>query len=269
MLLPILIAAAAPAAVPANAPGNAPANAVVDLVANKTGQLCLSDGDICLELPAGADSDDLPANLLVSFPASGDVEKTVLPLPSFAGEPQELSLWPHLIAVRRGDEGDGRQGIEFLVGLISEQRTMYSGGGGSGGRLHLLRFGMAPHAIALGNEVLDVEWDSSLMIRACFSEQDMTDRRGACHDEYSFTGALTAAADGGELPSLTYRTTATAYPQTSRRSEDNSGTKLKQSDLTKWTDPECSYTRMLHYNPATARYEMDRAAPDCSDYTTP
>ncbi|NIJ35604.1 hypothetical protein FHR22_000253 [Sphingopyxis panaciterrae] len=259
MLLPILIAAAAPVA--------APAHAVVDLVANKAGQLCLSDGGICLELPADEDSDELPANLLVSFPGAGDTEKTALPLPSFSGEPQGLRLWPHLVSVRGGDDG---QGLEYLVGVITEQRAMYSGGGGSGGRLHLLRFGMAPHAIALSDEVLDIEWDSSLMIRACFSEQDMEDRLGACHDEYSFTGALAAAAPGGgELPSLTYRTTATAYPQSSRRSEDNSGTKLKKSDLTKWKDPECSYTRMLHYNPATARYEMDRAAPDCSDYTTP
>ena len=78
---------------------------------------------------------------------------------------------------------------------------------------------MAPHAIGLGGEVLDVVWDSSLMIRACFSEQDAKDRLDACHDEYDFKAVLNPGPDdGGELPTLTYRSFATAYPQTSRRS---------------------------------------------------
>ena len=122
----------------------------------------------------------------------------------------------------------------------------------------------------LAGEVLDTVWNSSLMIRACFSEEDLRDRLGACHDDYRFAATLAAADDdGGELPALTYRAVATAYPQTARRSEDGSGQRLTRADLSHWRDPECSYVRILRYNPATSRYEMERPAPDCSAYTTP
>lgn len=266
MLLTMLLAAAQPAA--DAAPTSNPR--MVELVAKDDGAHCLPDGQICFALPSEADTAGLPANLVISFPGSGDAEKTVLPLPVIAGEPQTLRLWPQAVWVRSGDEGDGRQGLEMLVGVIGEQRAMYSGGGGTGSRLHLLRFGMAPHAIGLTGEVLDVDWDSALMIRACFSEQDAKDRLDACHDEYEYKAVLKPGPDdGGELPSLTYRSFATAYPQTSRRSEDNSGQKLKPSDLADWKDPECSYERVLRYNGATGRYEMDRPAPDCSSYTVP
>jgi hypothetical protein len=266
MILTILLAAAQPAADTAPA---APSR-MVELIAREGGQQCLPDGQICFELSEGADAGEGPADLLLSFPGSGDTEKTPLPLPAFAGEPQGLRLWPRVVSVRSGDEGDGQQGLEMLVGVIAEQRAMYSGGGGTGSRLHLLRFGMAPHAIGLTGEVLDVDWDSALMIRACFSEQDAKDRLDACHDEYEYKAVLKPGPDdGGELPSLTYRSFATAYPQTSRRSEDNSGQKLKPSDLANWKDPECSYERVLRYNGATGRYEMDRPAPDCSVYTEP
>lgn len=267
MILALMLAAAPPAAESGPPPFN---SVIVDLAAKEGGPQCLPGGELCLELSSEKKADDLPVNLVITFPTSGDDEKTLLPLPAFSGDPQRLKLWPHIVSVHASDKLDGRQGLEFLVGVIGEVSTMYSGGGGSGSRLHLLRFGMAPHAIALGDEVLDTVWDSSLMIRACFSEQDMKDRLEACHDDYSFSGSLTAAAkDGGELPALTFRSVATAYPRTSRRSDDNSAKKLKRSDLTHWRDPDCSYTRTLHYNPATSQYEMDRAAPDCSDYTTP
>jgi len=266
MLLTLLLAAAQPAA--DTAPASIPR--MVELVAKDDGTHCLPDGQICFALPSVADADGLPTDLVVSFPGSGDHEKTVIPLPAIAGEAQALQLWPHAVWVRGGDQADGREGLEMLVGVIGEQRAMYSGGGGSGSRLHLLRFGMAPHAIALGGEVLDVVWNSSLMIRACFSEQDAKDRLDACHDEYEYKAVLKPGPDdGGELPSLTYRSFATAYPQTSRRSEDNSGQKLKLGDLAHWKDAECSYERVLRHNPATGRYEMDRPAPDCSVYTEP
>lgn len=259
MLLPLLIAAAQPVA--------APANIVVELVADEGGRHCLPDKSLCLELP-GEGKDEGGRELRLSSPAAGDGGVISLPLP-YGADGKGISLWPNIVPVPAANEEGAKPAAEFLVGVIEQERAMYSGGGGSGGRLHLLRVGLAPHAAGLV-EVLDTVWDSSLMIRACFSEQDMKDRLGACHDEYSFTGALGAAAsDGGELPALTLRTTATAYPQTSRRTEDNSGAKLKKSDLTQWKDLECSYTRILHHNPATGRYEMDRPAPDCSVYTTP
>lgn len=266
MLLTMLLAAAQPAAETAlSAPSR-----VVELIAREGGQQCLPDGQICFELSDNADVGEGPAHLLLTFPGSGDTETTALPLPAFADAPQGLRLWPHVVSVRSRDEGDGQQGLEMLVGVIGEQRAMYSGGGGTGSRLHLLRFGMAPHAIGLTGEVLDVDWDSALMIRACFSEQDAKDRLDACHDEYEYKAVLKPGPDdGGELPSLTYRSFATAYPQTSRRSEDNSGQKLKPSDLADWKDPECSYERVPRYNGATGRYEMDRPAPDCSSYTVP
>lgn len=266
MLLTLLLAAAQP--MPGAVP--APNPRLIELVAKDDGIHCLPDGRICFALPSEAESEALPANLVVSFPGSGDEENAILPLPALAGEPQALHLWPHAVWVRGGGEADGREGLEMLVGVIGEQRAMYSGGGGSGSRLHLLRFGMAPHAVGLGGEVLDVVWDSSLMIRACFCEQDARDRLDACHDEYEFKAALKPGPDdGGELPSLTYRSFATAFPQTSRRSEDNSGQRLKPGDLVQWKDPECSYERVLRFNNATGRYEMDRPAPDCSVYTEP
>lgn len=265
MIWTLLFAAAAPAA-PVATPETAPDPVIVPLVAGDGEAHCLPDKSLCIELSGGSDGE--PRNLLISSPASGDAEKMPIALP-MATDDRSLGLWPKLVPVERVGESGTRLPPEYLVGVIAEERTMYSGGGGSGGRLHLLRLGTAPHAAGL-REVFDVVWDSSLMIRACFSEQDMKDRLGACHDEYGFKATLAAAAnDGGELPALTFRSFATAYPATSRRTEDNSGYKLKKSDLAQWSDPECSYTRTLRYNPATSRYEMDRAAPDCSVYTTP
>lgn len=259
MLWTLLIAAAQPAV--------AADSAVVALVAGKGDAQCLPDRSLCLEVPGGDDGS--PRQLLISSSASGEAGKVSLSL-LYGSDGQALSLWPNVIPVQRASEDGEPLPPEYLVGVIEEVRTMYSGGGGSGGRLHLLLLGAGANEIALGDEVLDVVWDSSLLIRACFSEKDMEDRLGACHDDYGFKATLTAGPnDGGELPSLTYRSFATAYPQTSRRTEDNSGQKLKKSDLVQWSDPECSYTRTLRYNPATSHYEMDRPAPDCSSYTTP
>lgn len=265
MIWTLLIAAAAQPAAGSTMPANGPA--VIPLVAGKAEAQCLPDLSLCFDIP-GEGKDEGGRTLLLSSPDSGDEGNISLPLP-YGADGKALSLWPNLIPVPTANEGGGQPSLEYLVGVIEEERAMYSGGGGSGGRLHLLRLGIAPHGAGLV-EVLDVVWDSSLTIRACFSEKDMKDRLEACHDEYGFKGKLTVApGDGGELPSLTYRSFATAYPLTSRRTEDNSGQKLRKSDLAQWNDPECSYTRTLRYNPATSRYEMDRAAPDCSVYTTP
>src|SRR3546814_878124 len=127
---------------------------------------------------------------------------------------ETVNLWPHLIAGAQ-DSGAPR----YLVGILTGQSSMYSGGGGSASQLHLLELDGAPAAPALGGEVLVVPWEASLMIRACFSEEDMKDRLEACHDEYDFGATLAVASmGGGAFPTLSYRVVATAFPRTSRRS---------------------------------------------------
>lgn len=250
MLISFLLAAVAPAGDP-----------VIALVKDENGRQCLPDKSLCLEVPVIEEGTG-PATLVVASPAIDDV--ATVELPAFPdGETAEL--WPSLVMVGGGDGGP-----RYLAGVLARQRAMYSGGGGSAARLHLYELAATPGSTGLGAEVLDVVWDGSLMIRACFSEEDMKDRLEACHDQYDFAATLSAApADGAALPALTYRAVATTFPRTSRRSEDNSAVRLKRADLVRAEDPACTYERILHYNVATARYEMDRPAPDCSDYTTP
>ncbi|MBO9694840.1 MAG: hypothetical protein J7499_01450 [Sphingopyxis sp.] len=253
MLLPLLLAAAAPAD-----------GSVIALVKDERGRQCLPDKSLCLQLSAAEDN---AVGGLLAIYASENAADAEQPLPPLAdGDAPEL--WPTLISVR-SLPGDAPGTRRYLAGILGRQSTMYSGGGGSAARLHLYEFVTGANP-ALGAELLDLAWDGSLMIRACFSEKDMKDRLEACHDEYDFTSTLSAApADGTKLPALTYRAVATTFPRTSRRSEDNSAAKLKRADLVRAEDPACTYERTLHYNAATARYEMDRPLPDCSDYTTP
>ena len=261
MIAIVLLALAAQAA--PDAPSD---DRIVMLSPGGDGALCVAGRGLCLSLTGDGDA----RALHVAAPMSGDAAGTDLPLPAPLAAAPDIALWPHLIAVPRDDVAGQAAGSEYLAGFVTTERTGYSGGGGTGGRLHLFRLTTPPEAIGFGSEVLDVVWDSSLIIRACFSERDAKDRLGACHDEYRFIATLNPApGDGAELPALLYRSVATAYPQTARRGEDNSGQKLTKADLSDWRDFDCSYERLLHYNPATARYEMDRPAPDCSAYTTP
>lgn len=248
MLFSLLLAVAAPAGDP-----------VIPLVEGEGDRQCLPDGSLCLALSTGEDASDDPV-LLIASSASGAASRIEVPA---LNDAETVELWPALIAAR-GDAAAPR----YLVGLLGRQSAMYSGGGGSATRLHL--FALDPAGAKLGAELLDIPWHGSLLIRACFSEQDSKDRLEACHDSYDFDATLTAAADGAAaMPTLSYRTVATAFPRGSRRSGDNSDTKLTAADLVRAPDPVCSYDRLLRYNPATARYDMDRPAPDCSDYTTP
>jgi hypothetical protein len=252
MIVSLFLAAAAGAAAPAS-------GSLAKLTGEEGKSQCLPDRSLCLEVPPTGEDSEAGAVLRVSSPGA---EAVSLTLPEFA-EAQSVELWSRLI--RAKDDPD-----RYLVGILTGQTSMYSGGGGSASQLHLIELDAAPKAPRLGDEVLAVPWTGSLLIRACFSESDMKDRFEACHDEYDF-GATLAPAPGSAtvFPTLSYRAVATAFPRTSRRSEDNSGTKLKRADLVRAQDSACTYDRVLRYDVAASRYQLDRPLPDCSDYTTP
>lgn len=253
-----------PAAAPAEAGGP-----VALVMAN--GRACLPDADVCLAVVADAERATGAYRAALSTRDMPADKAKSQPLPCLVGEDQTPEIWPHALPLgATGKGGDGQMKL-YLVGILLKQSVGYSGGGADVSRLCLATLGVG-HVTALGPEIANVPWRSSLMIRACFGDADRKKRLGVCHDEYEFGASLMLAADadGGELPALVYRSQATAYPQTARRWEDSSAAPpLKSSDLSHWRDPECSYSRTLRFNPATERYEMDRPAPDCQAYTAP
>ena len=172
------------------------------------------------------------------------------------------SFQPCLGLIRLPDGG-------ALAGVRVETRSLYSGGGGQATALRLYRLDV--HGDAASTPVLSVPLQASLTIRACFGEEDMAQRAGACHGEYNFEGVLTVEAAVGEgLPVLAYVTTATAYPRGVSRSEDSlEKPPLKPADLITVRDPKCSFTRRFTFDAAAGEYRPDRKLPDCSDYTTP
>lgn len=179
----------------------------------------------------------------------------------------QLSLWNQ--AIRLAPQPQEPESVRtYLVGFVRARHEDYSGGYAESMRLHLFRLVIgSDNSAALGDELLNLPWSSQAEIRACFTEQDLRDRREACHDIYRSVPTLAVAgppAATNGLPDLLFAIEATAYPRTSRRDRDNSaGPPLTAEDLSEWRDPDCSYSRRLAYNPATLRYEMDRPAPDC------
>jgi len=175
------------------------------------------------------------------------------------GAVETFQPWTHL--TRLPDGG-------FLAGVEVGLSSMYSGGGGQATELRLYR--LDANGDAGEAPVLAVPIRGSLTIRACFSEEDMKQRAGACHDEYGFDAALTASGEAGDMPVFDYVTTATAYPRGASRSEDSlEKPPLKPADLVTVRDPKCSYSRRFTFDAAAGEYRPDSKLPDCSDYTVP
>jgi hypothetical protein len=174
-----------------------------------------------------------------------------------ADEESSLKLWSKLIQFDGG----------VLAGVETQMRTMYSGGGAGSTTLHLIAFlpGQSPF------EVLSVPLNADVMIRACFSEPDMKQRAGACHDEYSFNANLTLPGTSvAGMPVLRYRSKATSFPGPVSRSKDSlAGRPLRKRDIVTVTDPQCSYQRLYRFDPETRSYVSDTPPPDCSNYTVP
>lgn len=165
-------------------------------------------------------------------------------------------VWPNVIR-----DADG----SVVVGLIRTESQMYSGGGGEAGQLEL-------HSIANGitQEAGVLPYSGSLMIRACFNEENQRARRDACHDEYDFATriSLNEATTSGPAQIL-LETAATTYPGRLNRNEDSTEQPpLQASDLVRWRDPDCSYRR-TYAREANGRYAPDQPLPDCSQYLEP
>ncbi|QDZ08490.1 hypothetical protein FPZ24_14260 [Sphingomonas panacisoli] len=171
-------------------------------------------------------------------------------------EPYYVAPWQHIV-----EEANGH----WLVGALTTQTTGYSGGGASNETLTL--YDLAPGANADPPEVLNTLIGGSVMIHACFSERDMKQRAGACHDLYEFTCALTLdPATRSGRPRFRLATKARTYPGSLIRADDNTPKRMTKRNLAWARDPACSYTRTLAWNGTT--YAPDRPVPECSDYLT-
>jgi hypothetical protein len=118
---------------------------------------------------------------------------------------------------------------------------------------------------------MNVPISASVMIRACFSEENMKQRAGACHDEYTFNATLTPdKLSTTDMPTLYYRTTATSFPGHVSRSKDSLGERpLRKEDLVTVTDTRCSFERIWRFDPIAQIYQSNKPVPDCSDYYVP
>ncbi len=231
---------------------------------------CLPDADVCLAVVADTTGGEGAYRVALSIRDISRGKGKSQPLPCTVGDQETPEIWPYVLRLGASPPGGDGRAQFYLVGVLLKQNIAYSGGGAETSRLCLSTLGVG-RITALGPELVNLPWRSSLLIRACFDDADRKKRLGACHDEYDYGASLTVAPDGdggSVVPALIYRTQASAYPQTARRWEDSSAVPpLKPSDLSHWRDPECSYSRTLRFNPATERYEMDLPAPDCQAYT--
>jgi hypothetical protein len=219
------------------------------------GESCTSDRRWCVLL-AEPDEDGVVRPVVRTADEGGADPQ---PPPDESSE-ESHAIWPALVTLEDGS---------FLAGVETRTGTSYSGGGGSATELRL--FHVSPDGTAGIEPVFNAPLQASLMIRACFSERDMRRRRGACHDEYSFSGRG-AGCDphAAGRPILTYTTEAWAFPRGVARSGDSTQMRaLRQGDLVRQRDAACSFTRSFRFDAKAGAYRPDMPLPECSDYTIP
>jgi hypothetical protein len=233
---------------------------------------CTADKRWCAQLSHDVDLDSVRLQVFDGTKAAERRTFAKLHISEMANEmgAPTLTIWPSIIREVIPIDNGQPDGESVSVGVIASTRTMYSGGGGSADWLTLYRFQGSRYGDPKGDDVLGVPWRGSKLIRACFSEKDMEDRLGACHDDYQFDASQTVDSRyKSNPPRLIYKTVATNSPGSSSLDADNSGKKLRLADLATATDKICTYRRVVAFNPATLHYEFDRPGPDCSDYTVP
>lgn len=184
----------------------------------------------------------------------------------------QFQVWPYLLRLAPGLGApsvptDPVQAAfeNVVVGVTVEQTAGYSGGGASNSTL-LLETIYHTDEGAESSSVLSLPVAGQASIRACFSEQDATRRKGACHDEYTFSAALSLLPQGQDMPLLRYVSTATRFPAFVSRNRDSLARgALSERDLRTARDPACSVERTLRF--VSGRYVAEPALPDCSEFT--
>ncbi|WP_293766032.1 hypothetical protein [uncultured Aquitalea sp.] len=221
-------------------------------------QGCTADGTLCLTLESGENGERK-----LSVAGKGDSRLAAGDLAALQlqnADNLEYTLWPYVITL-------GQNPDSLIVGVLQNARTMYSGGGANQSNLLLLQAHRQAGTLQL-TQVLGVQDGFWAMIRACFSERDMRQRAGACHDEYTFNGRI--ALDAGNtkaMPRLIYRTRATSFPGTVSRQRDSlSAPPLRKKDIVQAVDKACSYRRVFTFDEARQQYLPNRPLPACDDY---
>lgn len=176
----------------------------------------------------------------------------------------ELSIWP--LAIRRTpfEEADAA-GESMFIGVLARERFVYSGGYAHLSSLWLYRVDNAGTGKAVVRQILSVPFDAGQSLRACFNERDALRRADACLNETKLeTTLLLDEANDDPMPKLVYRTSFRSYPgDIPLRAPGEEPDQITESDKVWAQHSACSYSRNLAWNPATARYEFDRPAPDC------
>lgn len=234
---------------------------------------CTADRDWCLSVEPSPGEGDWARAIEVIEKRPGADEPSSYRAVMDVPEDGELSLWPWIIRLAPGVGTDpavadpqqrARQSV--LMGGIVATRTSYSGGGASASVLQLARVRHLDEGIQVDNNLLTVPWEGNAMIRACFSEQDMKQRSGACHDTYAFSAKLGLDTAAAGMPALRYQTVATRFPAGVSRQEDSLAKgPLKKKDLRTEQDPACTFARTFRI--ASGSYLPDQPLPDCSGYT--
>jgi len=223
------------------------------------GKRCTADKRLCAQI-VHEDADSPP---LIQIDSAGANPSTYRFALSDIPDATRVTLWPRVL--RLADYNGA-----ILVGVEVNFSTSYSGGGGSASELRLFEVGRNRSTFH-AHEVLSVPIAGSLLIRACFTEQDMRHRLGACHDEYEFNAmlGLDQAVKSG-FPRLVYQTRATSFPGKVSRDKDSlDGPPLHKRDLVTAVDQQCTYKRTFHFEANAGAYMPDHPLPDCSNYTVP
>lgn len=176
----------------------------------------------------------------------------------------DVDVWT-LGVLRIPHEESDAAGESMLVGVTVRERNAYSGGAASRETLWLYRLDNAGTGHATMQEVLSVPLSASQSIRACFNEKDEKARHNACLDETGVDAMLVLDKDNAEpMPRFIYRVRTGSYPSDIPfRAPEHLPKQLTKKDLVTKEHPVCSYERKVAWNPATARFEFDKPAPEC------